>query len=288
MKKYLTLILLMNLLTQSNVGKTQDLESFKQFIIPESGLWWNPQQSGTGASMQFSKNGTWFIALYLYSPNGTPVFFTMQGDEIEYSLDRSVLENEAYARISSTLTSNTSGRCLGCEYTTPTPFGIDVSAEIIFFQKGEARIKYTINDNDPNTPDFFEEHLTTNFLPNDEFSEDYIENRKIIHFFGNGFNKSYLVSEQETLSNEFSMNLIYECLNCEAQENTTELNYENITLIKGFENGGTINQVTIDIDDNSHVNYSFVTGKKGVYANIDEVTAIQKGIPSHVIIQSIY
>ncbi len=42
---------------------------------PESGWWWNPQESGKGYFIEIQKSGA-FLAVYTYNVNGTPVWYS--------------------------------------------------------------------------------------------------------------------------------------------------------------------------------------------------------------------
>ncbi len=71
-----------------NAGLAQTQTDFHQLVIPDNGIWWNPDMPGTGASMQFSEAGPWLVILFTYDSEGNPVFYTLQDDQLELSLTR--------------------------------------------------------------------------------------------------------------------------------------------------------------------------------------------------------
>ena len=284
MNKIINVIILLALLHSIN-GKTQDEESFKQLIIPESGIWWNPEQSGTGASMQFSKNGTWFVILYLYDNNGEPIFYTLQGDSLEFSLDRTDFPDYAYAKASGVLRKNVNGRCLGCDYQSPQSSELFAQAEILFFQKGSARITYHLESGT------FTEDLTTKLLPNDGFSDIYNEKLQTVHFLGNDYNTSHLVETVAGITTTGISTRKYQCFHCEIELNTEQYNYTSLAvLVVSFPTGsvGPVGPISLFIDSNMEIKYNSVVGKSGIYAIIDEETAAIHGIPTQIIISPAY
>lgn len=75
-------------------------------FTPESGIWWNPNESGSGYAIEIQDNFL-FVALYVYDEGGIPIWYTagthLQGNslfdgELHYTYD---------------------GTCIDCSYTPP-------------------------------------------------------------------------------------------------------------------------------------------------------------------------
>lgn len=75
-------------------------------MLPESGWWWNPDESGSGFNIEIQDNKL-FVALFSYQAGGASTWYsasgTMTGDN----------------RFSGSLYAFTGGQCLTCAYTPP-------------------------------------------------------------------------------------------------------------------------------------------------------------------------
>ena len=75
-------------------------------FTPESGIWWNPNESGSGYAIEIQNNFL-FVALYVYDEAGNPIWYTagttLQGN----------------ALFDSVLNYNYNGTCIDCNYTEP-------------------------------------------------------------------------------------------------------------------------------------------------------------------------
>ena len=58
---------------------------------PETGWWWNASESGRGFSLEVSGN-TMFLAGYLYSTNGTPIWYISQGSRASNGVYQGILQ----------------------------------------------------------------------------------------------------------------------------------------------------------------------------------------------------
>ena len=279
--KNIKILVLIVLASQMGILNAQNVESFEQLVIPESGTWWNSTQSGTGSSMQFSKNGTWFVAMYLYNDAGDPIFLTMQGESIDYSFDRTEFTDNAYARASSTVFTSTNGRCLGCEYTEPVTTPLEgVNGEILFIQKNKAIIRFS-------GAVTFEEELNSDLLPDDFFDDTANANVKTVQFMGNNINTNYLVSETII---DFGLATIssYECVNCEINLSGDQINFESLNIINTDDPEQANNSVTLMVDDETLVTYNAVLGKDGFYAIVDEGVAQENNIPTQIVVTTAF
>lgn len=77
-------------------------------IQPESGWWWNAQESGRGFVMEV-QNGTMFFAGYLYAQDGSSEWYVAQGPY-----------NHPSSRFSGELLLFRGGQCMTCTYRPPT------------------------------------------------------------------------------------------------------------------------------------------------------------------------
>lgn len=127
---------------------------FRELIRPTNGLWWNPDEPGTGLSLEFSKEGPWFGSMYLYNQDGSPTFVTLQGETVAYSVDRTGLSDNTvmagaftlgvYAVAEGSVNRSSDGLCLNCSPQTPITDSIGATAVLEFFDLDRAQI--TIRD----------------------------------------------------------------------------------------------------------------------------------------------
>ncbi len=81
-------------------------------VYPESGIWFNPEQSGTGFMFEV-QNGHLGGYYYLYDEDGNPVWYLVSG-WLEESDDTA-----AHFQLETELQRHQGGACLNCEYQTP-------------------------------------------------------------------------------------------------------------------------------------------------------------------------
>ncbi len=77
-----------------------------QAFTPESGIWWNPNESGSGYAIEIQDNFL-FVALYVYDVDGNPTWYTAGT-----TLDGNALFNGV-------LNYTYNGPCIDCSYTAP-------------------------------------------------------------------------------------------------------------------------------------------------------------------------
>lgn len=75
-----------------------------QAFTPESGFWWNPNESGSGYSIEIQDNFL-FVALYVYDESGNPIW---------YSAATNLLGN---ALFDSSLDYTFNGTCIDCSFS---------------------------------------------------------------------------------------------------------------------------------------------------------------------------
>ena len=291
MKKFIGFILLVSILN-AQLSYAQDENSFKQLVMPTSGVWWNSDQGGTGATMQFSRDGSWFVSLFLYDVDGEPIFYTIQGNSVQFSFDRTafieadiideIVEGatvSAYAKVESQVYKSINGRCLGCDYEQPeTSVVPDINAEIFFYQQGMAKIKFSGAVN-------FEEIIRNDLFGHPRTLDENKPDTKLIHFMGNGFDSNAIVLLKETgitTGNAPVHVLTTSCILCEDDESQQQ-------LIDGVQINTDISRPPVLVIDT--VVYQTISSSHdyadsdNIYAIIDEETAISNNLPTQVIIQ---
>jgi hypothetical protein len=91
-------------------------------FTPNAGLWWNPNESGTGYNIQVD-HGVMVVTMYSYSAAGDPVWYLAAG--------RLANSGDGVAG-TGTLDKYRGGQCASCMYQMPTMMGNDGSVTITF------------------------------------------------------------------------------------------------------------------------------------------------------------
>jgi hypothetical protein len=89
------------------------------FIAPQTGLWWNPNESGTGYSFD-TDHGVVVVTIYSYTPQGLPIWYLASGP-----LD----SNNA---VTAPMHKFANGQCISCAYIAPTENGDDGTMNVQF------------------------------------------------------------------------------------------------------------------------------------------------------------
>lgn len=79
-----------------NFGSIRAIEPLDPLIdtsLPEDGWYWDPDQPGTGFSVEIQRNSV-FLAGYLYNDEGGPVWYTAQGNLSNSAIEVELLEFE--------------------------------------------------------------------------------------------------------------------------------------------------------------------------------------------------
>ncbi len=82
---------------------------------PESGVYWNPEEAGTGLQIEIQDN---FLVLsgYLFLPDGAPTFVTVQGFLDDTAMRFASTDNPSDGSSANTFRG---GQCFGCAYMGP-------------------------------------------------------------------------------------------------------------------------------------------------------------------------
>lgn len=75
-------------------------------LLPESGWWWNPSESGRGFNLEIQDDGLYF-STFIYNSDGSPQWYTAYG------------QISANGSFSGPLTTFRGGQCIECEYRAP-------------------------------------------------------------------------------------------------------------------------------------------------------------------------
>lgn len=284
MKKLISVLFVVCLMCSQEVC-SQDEESFKQLIMPSSGIWWNSEQSGTGVTMQFSREGFWFVSMFLYDESGNPVFYTLQGNSVDFSFDRTAFtegdgdNTSAYAKINSPMYKSVDGRCLGCDYQQPENSTLlpNVTAEIYFYNKGSAKIILS-------GAVTFEENIYHNLFGNQQIIDANKPLIKVVHLLGNGFDNTAIVEmlilDVVPLPPEGGFGYGLKCLVC---EDDIKPIVEGILVRQGLVSASQV------IYNGVSSSYSHVQNQEfhfeNTYAILDSETAESNDLPTQIILQ---
>ena len=110
-----------------NVTQAVALSQSSPSPTPQPGLWWNPNESGSGYAIDF-KNGTLVVTVYSYKANGDPQWYVAAGP----------LNGTTFI---ATLDKYIAGQCISCGYAgRPTPSGNDGTITIEFTSSTSATV----------------------------------------------------------------------------------------------------------------------------------------------------
>src|SRR4030095_4120710 len=88
-------------------------------IIPVAGVWWNPNESGSGFGLDY-QNGTLLVEVYSYLAGGASQWYLASGP----------VTNNVFT--ATTLDKYTGGQCISCAYKAPALSGNDGNITITF------------------------------------------------------------------------------------------------------------------------------------------------------------
>lgn len=100
-------------------------------FMPFNGLWWNPDESGTGYNIQV-QHGVMVATMFSYGANGEPVWY--------YTAGHLARMGEGVT-VSSTLDRYRGGQCISCAYAPATVAGSDGSFTIVFSSPVSATVQ---------------------------------------------------------------------------------------------------------------------------------------------------
>ncbi len=113
------------------VSPCVDCESFTKRTEPFNGMWYNPDQSGTGFAIDV-QNGTLFGAYYGYDENGKQIWLTFVGDLVPSD------EPNIMWTLDSDLTQFENGNNFNAQYNQPSQTDYDGQISLKFTQKNHA------------------------------------------------------------------------------------------------------------------------------------------------------
>jgi hypothetical protein len=106
-------------------------EQYQARTEPANGLWYNPEQSGSGYSIEV-QNGRVYGIYYGYDTEKKPTWLTFSGDLIPSD------DPEIMWTIDSNLDQFEGGNCLNCDYNFPTQTDFESTIHIDFKHKNYA------------------------------------------------------------------------------------------------------------------------------------------------------
>jgi len=112
-------------------------DEFTQVTYPETGHWYNPDQSGTGFNLEF-QNGIMAGYYYGYDSEGNPEWYLVTNPLVRSETPGVMWELEVEPQ------RYTGGNCMGCPYQAPNDPEALPAIKIEFFQRAYARL--TLND----------------------------------------------------------------------------------------------------------------------------------------------
>jgi len=166
-KKLLCILLtLVNTLLMAQSGPIVpcvECEQYTQRTVPVNGLWYNPEQSGVGISIELQRN-LLFGTYYGYDSSGQAVWYTFLGE-----LSKVAPETGVMWTFESSLSQFRSGTCINCEYQPPEIEDNSNSIKINFKHKNLA--SFSINDGEEQSivPIVFASALTADFSENTSY-----------------------------------------------------------------------------------------------------------------------
>lgn len=100
-------------------------------FTPMTGLWWNPNESGTGYNIQV-QHGVMVVTMYSYVAGGDPLWYLVTG---------TLANAGAGVVVTGTLDKFRGGQCASCMYQEPVPMGNDGAMTITFTSPTAATVQ---------------------------------------------------------------------------------------------------------------------------------------------------
>jgi hypothetical protein len=100
-------------------------------FTPATGLWWNPNESGTGYNVQVQR-GTVVVTMFSYTPGGDPVWYLAVG---------ALANGSGGVTAAGTLDKYRSGQCASCTYQPPSMVGNDGTIKFTFTSATAATVQ---------------------------------------------------------------------------------------------------------------------------------------------------
>jgi hypothetical protein len=125
--------------------------------MPKNTIWWNPEQSGVGMSIEV-QNDRVFGIYYGYNEQGQSTWYTFVGDLIRTKNSSSVWE------VNASLKTFQNGSCINCEHQFPQATDFNANIHIKFNQLNHASYKIGDGESQNIVPFLFGDTATTDFL----------------------------------------------------------------------------------------------------------------------------
>jgi hypothetical protein len=100
-------------------------KTFTVVYAPKAGLWWNPNESGTGYALDF-KHGVMVATIYSFTADGPPTWYLAFGPI------------DSNNTVTAALSKYADGQCISCSYSAPSANGNDGTISIQFTSPASA------------------------------------------------------------------------------------------------------------------------------------------------------
>lgn len=100
-------------------------------FTPVAGLWWNPEESGTGYNIQM-QHGVMVATMFAYNSSGDPVWY--------YGVGRPTSTGTGVT-VTGSLDKYRGGQCVTCAYHLPTSAGSDGAFTMVFSSPADATVQ---------------------------------------------------------------------------------------------------------------------------------------------------
>ena len=100
-------------------------------FTPFTGMWWNPDESGTGYNLQV-QHGVMVVTMFSYTSSGDPVWYYAPGR---------LVSNGNTITMMATLDRYRGGQCASCAYSRPAVAGSDGTMTVVFTSPSSATIQ---------------------------------------------------------------------------------------------------------------------------------------------------
>jgi len=100
-------------------------------FTPFTGMWWNPNESGTGYNLQV-QHGVMVVTMFSYTSSGDPVWYYAPGR---------LVSNGNTITMMATLDRYRGGQCASCAYSRPAVAGSDGTMTVVFTSPSSATIQ---------------------------------------------------------------------------------------------------------------------------------------------------
>lgn len=100
-------------------------------FMPTTGLWWNPDESGSGYNIQM-QHGVMAVTMFAYAASGEPMWYLGVGRPVSTGTGMSV---------TASLDRYSNGQCASCPYRSPAQIGSDGTFTMTFASPNDATLQ---------------------------------------------------------------------------------------------------------------------------------------------------